>query len=48
MMNERSSAQANTPTSANMQYSYAPGKTYLFFLNISTLSVVVLKATLIS
>ncbi|CAF1318517.1 unnamed protein product, partial [Adineta ricciae] len=24
-MNERSSAQANTPTSANMQYSYAPG-----------------------
>ena len=47
-MNERSSAQANTPTSANMQYSYAPGKNYLFFPNTSMLFNVVLKATLIS
>ncbi len=26
MINERSSAQANTPTSANMQYGYQPSK----------------------
>jgi hypothetical protein len=26
MINERSSAQSNTPTSANMQYGYATGK----------------------
>ena len=30
-MNERSSAQANTPTSANMQYGYPPGKLAMTF-----------------
>ncbi len=30
MINERSSAQANTPTSASMQYGYPPSKKYRF------------------
>lgn len=30
MINERSSAQANTPTSANMSYGYPPSMKMIF------------------